>query len=138
MAAYRDSADWLRSGVRSGHLVCDTRGELLALAKQLELPDRYFQPYAMLPHYQLPVAYQEAADALGVIFLEREAFTRMVGRIGDRWETLERRTRHGRRDPQEDAAAPASEPRTHPTAATTPSRQDKRPRKPLPIQGALW
>jgi len=120
MAAYRDSADWLRNGIRSGHLICDSRAELLALAAQLELPERFFQSYAMLPHYQLPVAYQEAADALGVTCLERAAYTRMVGRVSERWDAAER----GQRKPPSPSPRPA---RTEPPPRKSADAETRAP-----------
>lgn len=124
MAAYRDSADWLRNGVRSGHLIADSKEELQALVQQLELSPRFNFPHAMLPHYQLPVAYQEAADALGVIPLEREAFTRMAGRVRDRWETAERASRQSPKAPPRPA-------RTHEPEKPAPRDLPIAPEQPL-------
>jgi len=106
MTAYRDDADWLRNGVRSGHLVADTIDELHSLARQLELADRYFQRDAMTPHYQLPVGLQSAADALGVVHLARPAFHQMVGRINNSYYQQSRRDAAQRRGHPALPAAP--------------------------------
>lgn len=81
---YRDSADWLRNGVQSGHLVSDDLDALHAIARKLDLHDRFWQGHCLTPHYQLPQHLQAEADRLGVIYLDRAAFTEMVARIGHR------------------------------------------------------
>jgi hypothetical protein len=146
MACYRDSADWLRSGERSGHLVADSPAELTAMAAALELPDRLYHPHTVVTHYQLPVGYHERADALGVIFLERAAFTRQLDRVVERWEALasaERRAKARNACAADDAAPPrrktAKNKRRRPEHRNTPSRQDARRAPSLPpTQSSLF
>lgn len=81
---YRDSADWLRNGVQSGHMVSDDLDALHAMARKLDLHDRFWQGHCLTPHYQLPDYLQPEADRLGVIYLDRATFIEMVARIGHR------------------------------------------------------
>ena len=91
MTVYRDSADWLRNGVQSGHMVSDNLDELHEIAAKLGLASRYWQPLCLTPHWQLPERLQAEAAALGVIYLERAEFTRMVGRINAELDAQRRR-----------------------------------------------
>lgn len=118
MTAYRDSADWLRNGVQSGHLISDDLEELHALAEKLGLAERYWMGDCLTPHYQLPERLQSEADALGVIYLERAAFTARVRQVNAR---LEARTRGEGRSPSSNRRKPEA-PLRH--ATTTPLQQE--------------
>ena len=78
MAAYRDPADWVRGGVRCGHLVADSLDELHDCAARIGLSPTQFQRYALTPHYTLPAHLHATADALGVRALDRASFTAQV------------------------------------------------------------
>jgi hypothetical protein len=100
----------------------------------------------VVTHYQLPVGFHERADALGVIFLERAAFTRQLDRVVERWDALaaaERRAkaRHDRTagDATPERRKAAKNPRARAKHRNAPSRQDaRRAPSPPPTQSTLF
>lgn len=119
---YRDSADWLRNGVQSGHMVSEDLDALHAMAKQLELAPRYWQGDCLTPHYQLPERLQAQADALGVVHLDRQSFEQMVERINHRLSQKQRPDRTRTAPPSRPRTAPPSPVRAAPRRAQTPEQ----------------
>lgn len=81
MAIYVDTPRWNRDHGPSGHMVGDSMEELHEIARKLDLPTKYFLPFAVIPHYQLPASERAAAIAHGAVALERTAFMREAERI---------------------------------------------------------